>query len=356
MRTCNAIALFATCALAGCTSIDGVDKALKGPVAGAASAKLVASAAEDDSLRAIALGAIGGKPATKDPRQAHEVAGIICTPFRGPDAVTQDLGAFADYLAVLDAAAAKPKDTSYTGYILAFKTDEANLSKDPSEARKKEQAAREAAQARCSALATADLQARLLQKPPSPTGAVAEIRAAGAVLEAIVAGIEALKREEAVREIAKRMVPLLRQASAGLKSVPGPAFGPSVDYAELHDAPVANSVLAASINLHRWWTARLIFADWDALAACRKDGSCGFERHKVGYADAIVANAASYRALAAVDPAKILQQLDEGIDKVDKAANATSTKDLIDALLQLGDTLSTINDKYKALEKARAQG
>lgn len=344
-------------ALVGCTSSVQFNRVMEKPAAAAKGAAEVARGADQDLIRALALGVYKADGAADFPI-------VLCWPRKGPDVAGANLMTFADALQTVNKVAEKPQDTSYAAYIRRFgeleKAGNRDVKAERAAALKEIQAARE----RCELLAVQDAQGRLvdvsdvgvaLTVPPI----VGQILALDQLIKALVAQTEKAARAAVVREVIRNLLPQLREAVGELAKEPGPTFGPRVVYptGTSKDAETMNrTVLGATITIRRWFVGTQARAQWAALEGCRKGApstGCLGRHSEVALADSLVGNAYAYRALAQNDSQKLLDQLSKATDGAEAATKEGSLADMIDALIGIGDALSGISDKYEAYRKTR---
>lgn len=350
----------AACALvlsiSGCASTSAIDTAFKGPADTAKSAAASALSAEQDVLRAKALGL--------SPTAETLAKYLLCDPRSGANVAATDLNVFVDALTAVDKVAEKPADTNYSTLLSKLSADRTAHVTDYKEEERKARQELVNQRMRCAALAQADLNASTFYTPaPSKQAAVFSALAIFAAINDLIntglQTVEKAARAEAVQVTVDKLSVQLEDAINELSKAPNDAFGPMVHYSDhTSDAFKMNQTdLGATISLHRWWTARVAEADWNALKSCREAGkvneTCSSDPRAIRVADDFVTAVYQYRALAPVDTQKTLEDLRKGVAAARKAAHDKSISGIIDALTGVGDSLSTLNDKYQAYLKAR---
>jgi hypothetical protein len=274
---------------------------------------------------------------------------LVCLPSSPSVELTgKELGAYADAINAIAKVAAKPTDVSYAGYLQQFRKDQSAIdtaSKDTNTESEKDLQQTKDAQARCSALLTADLKAELHGPAPRPgqfavTAIPAVVASIDGLIKSVLSAKELAKRDEAVRKSTAHMVTVLRDVTAKLQESPGP-----YDYV-LANAP--NTRLGNTLSIHRWMAARRLQSDWEHVVQAQTVTGSG---NAWEVTDRFVADADSYVSLSAIDSDKLLTQLTGAIDKANDASGKASLAELFDSLSEIGSALSGINDKYSAFRK-----
>jgi hypothetical protein len=355
IQRCCAIACLL--GLVGCASTADLDRVLKPPAAAAKAATDVVTQSEQDVLKLVALGAVVYPGDAKLPA-------LACEPAAGPDVATTNLATFTDALSAIDAVAAKPADSSYAAILGKIRDDDKAASKDYDEERQEIIKKRDAGRKRCAALLQSDLDAGTQVYLPPPDRGITSVAAAASTFalldklaNSILAAIEQQKRDTAIRETVKALIPQLREAVASLETPVTDGFGPRISYA-VAEGPAEKmnrTSLGAAVSLQRWWIAQIIEANWNALSRCRGSKptkSCLKDVRDQAHASDLSTAVLQYRALALTDTDQVIASLHKSIDGADAAMSAKGLASLLDSLSQIGATLSTISSNVSGVEKA----
>ncbi|WP_157201233.1 hypothetical protein [Massilia sp. Root418] len=354
-------ALFTLAALGGCSTAKTFNNALEEPVAALAKAAAVVQAAESDVIQANALGLVE--------QPAANPQSLVCGAPEGLSATAADLQQFSDALETVSKVATKPDDTSFAGYVKQIrKNKEAQANADGAPGAELQAAAKKKKDNfnRCMALFAADTaaNAKLSADPALNATAIAPvvglIMAWGDLAKELLKYGEAAQREKAVRATVASLLPQLEEARKELaEDTKDGKFGSKVVY-PASASPLATQMnrsnLGASITIRRWMTAKSIRANWDSLAPCRSAATprnCLASAADRAAAAELSLQIANYRSLYKIDDKKILDALKAGLDQAQKANASVSLPDLMDALMGIGDAVTSISDKVDAVHKAR---
>lgn len=329
------------------------------PVKASAKAAAIADAAEQDVLRAYSVGMVADK--------VLNFSEVVCKAWDGPSATQANLSVFSDVLDTVQKVAEKPSDTSYSGYIKKFRENAANaapkdIKAEQDEADKKAKAS----QLRCAGLYEADVAAGTTlassEAPPNAAMPLFFTRILGLdqLVKAILSQAEAAQREAAVRKTIEYVLPQLEAASKDLRAEPTAAFGPRVRYkpGEANEATQMNTTaLGATITIRRWFLAQQIQEQWRYLRACqeRKGQGCLGDPAVQSAMNSLVLNVRAYRSLAKADSTRVLTALDAAIEASHASLQPSkSPSSWIDALVTIGDAVSSLSDAWDKYEKSKA--
>lgn len=356
MKVTIAVAVLGSAALAGCGTTSSFTRGMEEPVKAIANAATLANEAEQNVLKAVATGLASSSLTLDD---------LVCK-LASPGAVEVhgQLQAFGDALDTVRKVGEKPDDTSYAGYVRKFRESAAagqpptNPDAEQTEALKKE-AERIA---RCKELFKADTAAGTQLMAPEGEAALPMIitRLLGfdQLVKALLGQAEALSREAAVKRTIQTLLPGLKKASAQLKMVPTPTYGPLVRYTA-GSAPKAEgmngTVLGATVNIRRWYIAQQARTQWEYLSRCRAaaDKSCFGDPAIQAAANGFAASVHSYRSLAKVDAVKVQAMVDDAVAAAESSLEIQGAAAWIDGLIGIADALSALDDAYGKYDKSK---
>ena len=344
--------------VSACSTTTDFTRALDDPVKTSTQAATLADAADKDVLKATAVGWVDGK--------LPEMPELVCKPWAGPSAASNDLAVFGDALDTVKRVGEKPDDTSYAGYLRQFRENADNLvaAKAFEQIQQVARGKSVAAQNRCLALFNADVSARPpLKSKPAPKGAALPaifgiVVALDGLVKTVLAQAENIQRQAAVRATIQNLIPQMSAAKKELAGAPTAAFGPLVQFpqsASPEALAMNESVLGAAITVHRWFVAQTIDAEWMELKACRdaRGVACFGQRSIQATIDDLASNVDLYRSLARIDADKILKDLGSAIDGAQKSLDSRNPASWLDALVALSDALTSISDANATFKKAK---
>ncbi len=346
------IAAGAVLLTAGCATTSEFSREMADPILALNGAASLAGDATDDVLQAAALGR--AKP-------AMPLENLVCQPARGPAEVQAELTEFSDAFDLVAKVGAAPTDTTYAGYIRQLRLNAANAAANPDLGDDDDTAKKRiAAQTHCMSAFREDVAVReldTLRESPRPDVTVlAAIVAIDQVMKGVLGQVEAAQREEAVRKTLNKLLPLLKGASTRLRKAPDGNFGPHVAYPAGTDSAGLNKTrLGAMVAVRRWSVASRIDARWKALDACRSSGDpkCMGDAGTQATLAGLVADARTYRSLAAVDPGQVMDALDAAIQAANDALAADKKPtSWLDALVGVGDAVSGLAAPFATVKGA----
>jgi hypothetical protein len=330
--------------LAGCAA-DAPKPDLTPAATAATNAAAVAHNVESEILEARLLDLVEKEslaPSSKVP------PALVCVPSPSAELTAKELGAYADAINAVAKVAAKPKDASYAGYLQQFKKNREALeaaAKTPEEESEKDLKQTQEARSQCTSALISDVQKHLLG--PEIAGdrfVITALSAAVADINGMILGLlsvaEQAQRAVAVRKAAQHMIITLQAATKLLSEPPE-----NTDYRLEGES---SSRLENTLAIHRWFAAQRLQGDWDALHAAQA------QKSKAGVweaADRFATDAQNYVKFSAVDPQKLLKDLQKAVDDAARIDDKTSVEEIVESLANIGTALAGVDDKYKAFRK-----
>jgi len=335
--------------IAGCGSAGNFSRALDEPVKMANGASAIAALAENNRIKAIALGS-----------PTANLAEVVCNTSSGPLAAESNLSVFGDALDTVKKVAEKPDDTSYAGYLRSFRKNASNINSEPESietTRQKMRAKQAKLYQRCISQFNQDIAASNLYTPAIKGGssaAVATFLSLDKLVKLTLKNIEEAQREKAVRSTITEILPQLRDAYKQLSIKDDQAFGLRVKYQQ--GDKMDHTSLGEVVNIRRWYVAKEISGIWQELNGCRVSSQLGcLNNHETragvnDFAESVI----SYRSLSSVDSEKVLTALDQSIKKIEELDQGKATlADVVDGLVALADAVSGLDGAYKDYDKSK---
>lgn len=298
-------------------------------------------------------------------RSDNAIPATVCIQSQQSETVASDLGSYADAINLVSKTAAKPEDTSYSGYAAQFRKNQALVAEPRPDPVAQDKAQRELfknAENTCRELLSSDLNDGKLVAPLLPAGAapgILGVAATAAAIDQLIKGglgvVEGLQRQIAVRHVMENALDTMDATLAQLSQ--------SVDAANDHEIYLAYSApdseaakrsrsrLGMVLSMQRWILAQRLRAEWRQLAACN-DAICATDWKNWQVVDSFLTDRDKYLALAASDPNATLKALKESIENARKQKNG-SIPSILDALSALSNSISDIDDKYQNYLKSR---
>ncbi|MGX1187459.1 hypothetical protein AB7M29_005138 [Pseudomonas sp. F-14 TE3623] len=339
--------------IVACGSASNFSRALDEPVKMANGASDIAASAENDRIKAIALGAYASQ------KQAP-LADLVCNTDSGALTAGSNLSVFGDALDTVKKVAEKPDDTSYASYMRNFRknADSINSKPEPVEIQLQKMRAKQLKRdQRCVVQFNQDVKVKNLYAPAIKGGSVAAVAtflSLDKLVKLTLKYVEEAQREKAVRSTINELKSQLREAYKQLSVENDKGFGLRVEYPQGN--VVDHTSLGEVVNIRRWYVAQEINGIWLDLNGCRVSGQmdCLKSSETRAGADDFAEAVIAYRSLASVDSGKVLSALDQSIKKIEELDQGkASLADVVDGLVALADAVSGLDGAYKDYDKSK---